>query len=90
MRIDKEAARAEALEIAIAFLTAGLSGDGRWRCEYGPATPWPGPGGRKTFLKWTEAVRWIPVEGGVFDRAPCGVIVDLVSKQGPFAETSIE
>ncbi len=70
LHISKRDAEAEAICVAEAFVAAEVPEDGprSWRC--GPAMPDVRASGyklRRTVIKWSVGVRWIPEDGVVLD-----------------------
>lgn len=70
IHISNKEAEAEAIRIAEAFVEASIASGSSWDWECVGAQPdalSPGYRQRKTVIKWSVIIRWIPEGGGVID-----------------------
>lgn len=89
MHISKEEAEAEAMRIAKAFVAASIPVGSPWAWECIGALPdvlSPGYKRRKTVIKWTAIVRWIPEGGGILDGESI-VKVNIETKEAGWMES---
>lgn len=88
MHISKKEAEAEAMQIADAFVAANCPEESPWRWTCLGARPdiiSSGYKRRKTVIKWSVTVQWIPMDGSVMD-GPSIVCVNIESKEARWME----
>jgi hypothetical protein len=70
LHISKKEAEAEAMRIAKVFVAASIPEGSLWAWECVGARPdslSPSYMRRKTVIKWSVSIRWIPEGGGILD-----------------------
>jgi hypothetical protein len=84
-----EEARAEALQIAEAFVASEARECSRWVTQCGQPEPdqaAPGFDRRKSIVAWKVWTKSIPADGGTFDGGDGCVLVDVETKQARWEE----